>query len=75
MAYLYNVNCMMCGRPSGQIRGGIFQKLPTAPSLVARGGRSRCGFCGGNVYLEVEDSPIAMVPIGPIAERQVRRAS
>lgn len=75
MAYLYNVSCMMCGRASGQIRGGVFHKLPTAPTLVVRGGRSRCGFCSGNIYLEAEDSPIALAPIASIDARQARRAS
>jgi hypothetical protein len=75
MIYAYNVSCMMCGRPSGYVRNGTFQRLPSAPPLVARGGRSRCGFCGGNVYLEAEDSPVAASPIEFLQERRARRAS
>ena len=58
----YSVNCMMCGRASGQVRNGVFYRSPGAPSLENRSGRSRCGFCGGNLYLEPDDSitvPIA----------------
>ena len=75
MFYVYNVSCMMCGRASGYVRNGAFEKFPSAPPLVARAGRSRCGFCGGNVYLEAEDSPMVMNPIESLDERRVRRAS
>ncbi len=75
MFYVYNVSCMMCGRPSGHVRNGTFQRLPSAPPLVAKGGRSRCGFCGGNVYLEAEDSPFAPQIVAENAGQQARRAS
>jgi hypothetical protein len=57
MASLFNVHCMLCGRASGQVRNGKFQRLPSAPPLATRAGQSRCGFCGGSLYLEAEDSP------------------
>ena len=57
MTSLFNVHCMLCGRHSGQIRDGAFRRLPSAPPLAVRGGRSRCGYCGGSLYLEAEDSP------------------
>jgi hypothetical protein len=59
MAHLFNVHCMLCGRASGQVRNGAFRRLPTAPPLKVEAGRSRCGFCGGSLYLEAEDSPFA----------------
>jgi hypothetical protein len=57
MASLYNVHCMLCGRHSGQVRDGTFRRLPSAPPLAIRAGKSRCGYCGGSLYLEAEDSP------------------
>ena len=57
MASLYNVHCMLCGRHSGQVRDGTFRRLPSAPPLAKRAGKSRCGYCGGSLYLEAEDSP------------------
>ena len=75
MHYMYNVHCMMCGRASGYVRSGVVQRLPSAPPLVQRGGRSRCGFCGGNVYLEAEDSPVVPTAIEAAADGRVRRAS
>jgi hypothetical protein len=57
MASLFNVHCMLCGRPSGQVRNGRFQRLPSAPPLAVRAGKTRCGYCGGSLYLEAEDSP------------------
>jgi hypothetical protein len=59
MAHLFNVHCMLCGRASGQVRNGAFQRLSSAPPLKQQGGSSRCGFCGGSLYLEAEDSPFA----------------
>jgi len=59
MANLYNVHCMLCGRASGQVRNGTFRRLASAPPLKVQAGRSRCGFCGGSLYLEAEDSPFA----------------
>jgi hypothetical protein len=75
MFYVYNVSCMMCGRASGCVRNGAFERLPTAPPLDARGGRSRCGFCGGSLYLEAEDSPVVLSPIRGLDEHQTSRAS
>lgn len=57
MARLFNVHCMLCGRPAGQVRDGSFRRLPSAPPLATRAGRSRCGYCGGSLFLEAEDSP------------------
>jgi hypothetical protein len=74
LASVYNVNCMMCGRASGHVRNGSFVRLPSAPALLVRGGRSRCGFCGGNVYLEAEDSPVLPRPEA-FQDEGVRKAS
>ncbi len=71
----YNVNCMMCGRGSGYVQHGAFYRQAMAPPLAVREGRSRCGFCGGNVYFEAEDSPVLPQPVSVIAARQARRAS
>ena len=59
MASLFNVHCMLCGRHSGHVRDGTFRRLPGAPPLAVRAGKSRCGYCGGSLYLEAEDSPFA----------------
>ena len=66
--HLFNVHCMMCGRAAGYVSQGTFQKLPSAPALVKRQGRSLCGFCGGNIYLEAEDSPVVPRPIAPFGD-------
>jgi hypothetical protein len=57
MATLFNVHCMLCGRPAGQLRDGTFRRFPSAPPLKVQAGRSRCGHCAGSLYLEAEDSP------------------
>jgi len=71
---------MLCGRHSGQVRNGTFQRLSTAPPLRTQAGRSRCGFCGGSLYLEAEDSPFSrdlstFTPIPtPVAASATRRS-
>jgi hypothetical protein len=74
MPHVFNVHCMMCGRAAGYVRNGVFTKLPNVPPPVVLKGRSRCGTCGGNVYLEAEDSPFSP-PVESIVEHRARRAS
>jgi hypothetical protein len=74
VASVFNVHCMMCGRAAGHVRNGSFVRLPSAPPLAVRGGRSRCGFCGGNVYLEAEDSPV-LPHAEAFQDEGIRRAS
>ncbi len=75
MQQTYNVKCMMCGRGAGYVRAGRFQQLVSAPRLVQRNRRSHCGSCGGNVYLEAEDSPLVPPAITVLADRRASRAS
>ncbi len=75
MAQVFNVHCMMCGRASGHVREGRFHRLSVAPPLMTHEGRTRCGFCGGNVYLEAEDSPFTPQIVAKNVAQQARRAS
>ncbi len=75
MVTSYSVNCMMCGRSSGQVRRGIFVRLPNAPSLVLRDGHNRCGYCQGNLYLEPDDGLLAAPAFESLTERKRRKAS
>jgi len=75
MAHVFNVHCMLCGRASGQVRDGTFRRSPNTPPLAVRAGQSRCGFCGGSLYLEAEDSPFTR-DLGSLARvPAARRAS
>jgi hypothetical protein len=73
MNAMYSVNCMMCGRSSGHVRGGVFYRAPSAPPLENRGGRTRCGFCSGNLYLEPDDSLLATLPPQEARQERARR--
>ena len=69
MAHRFNVRCMMCGRTAGQVHEGVFRRLPNTPPLMARAGRSSCGFCHGSLYLEADDS-VPGVPMSTFEGRQ-----
>jgi hypothetical protein len=78
MASLYNVHCMLCGRHAGQVQNGSFRRLPSAPPLTVRAGKSRCGYCSGSLYLEAEDSAFGrdMASYARVSARdQAKRAS
>jgi hypothetical protein len=75
MVTMYSVNCMMCGRSSGQVRSGVFYRAPGAPPLENRDGRTRCGFCSGNLYLEPDDSLLTNAQLAAGHEKLGRLAS
>ena len=39
-----------------QLCDGAFSRMPNAPAPDVRDGQNRCGFCGGSLYLELEDT-------------------
>lgn len=69
----YSVQCMMCGRMSGQVRGAVFMRTPSAPPLQVRGGKSVCGFCGGNLLLEYDDTLASAMPTMAQRDAGLRR--
>jgi hypothetical protein len=75
MRSIFSVNCMMCGRSSGLLRGGVFFRAPGAPPLELRSGRSRCGFCSGNLYLEPDDSIATAASLDASLEKRRQLAS
>ena len=54
---VFNVQCVMCGRAAGQVLNGRFlPSLSTRAPALGTNGTSRCGECGGNLYLEPDES-------------------
>ena len=53
---VFNVQCVMCGRASGQLINGAFVPNQRVKRPVAAKNGSRCGECGGNLYLEPDES-------------------
>ena len=53
---VFNVQCVMCGRASGQVMNGVFVPNRRVRTPVAGQNGSRCGECGGNLYLEPDES-------------------
>lgn len=57
LVQVFNVQCVMCGRAAGQLVNGTFLPSVSArPPIPARNHTSRCGECGGNLYLEPDES-------------------
>ncbi|HYW88480.1 MAG TPA: hypothetical protein VFB50_11955 [Chloroflexota bacterium] len=53
---VFSVQCVMCGRAAGQVMDGIFVPNQRVHRPVAGKNGSRCGECGGNLYLEPDES-------------------
>ena len=53
---VFNVQCVMCGRAAGQVMSGVFVPNGRVRTPVASKTGSRCGECGGNLYLEPDES-------------------
>ncbi len=53
---VFNVQCVLCGRASGQLMNGSFVPNQRVKRPVPGNRGSRCGECGGNLYLEPDES-------------------
>jgi hypothetical protein len=53
---VFNVQCVMCGRAAGQLMNGTFVPNQRVRTPVPGKNGSRCGECGGNLYLEPDES-------------------
>jgi hypothetical protein len=53
---VFNVQCVMCGRAAGQLMNGTFVPNQRVSTPVPGQNGSRCGECGGNLYLEPDES-------------------
>jgi hypothetical protein len=53
---VFNVQCVMCGRAAGQLMNGTFVPNQRVQRPVPGKNGSRCGECGGNLYLEPDES-------------------
>jgi hypothetical protein len=53
---VFNVQCVMCGRASGQLMNGTFVPNQRVKRPVPGKAGPRCGECGGNLYLEPDES-------------------
>ena len=75
---VFNVQCVMCGRASGQVMNGVFVPNHRVRPVPGKNG-SRCGECGGNLYLEPDESitPYGDADRGPrtAAQQQAQQAA
>ena len=73
LVQVFSVQCVMCGRAAGQLLNGTF--LPSEKTRAPIPGKngSRCGECGGNLYLEPDESITPFMAAQLTAERLKRR--
>jgi hypothetical protein len=67
LVQVFNVQCVMCGRAAGQLMNGVFVQSTKAPAPIPGKTGSRCGECGGNLYLEPDEA------ITPFMAAQITR--
>ncbi len=53
---VFSVQCVMCGRAAGQLMNGVFVQNEKAQAPIPGPTGSRCGDCGGNLYLEPDEA-------------------
>jgi hypothetical protein len=51
------VRCAQCARSSGRIVNSVFVPETSSPRPTPARGGSRCGRCGGGLYLDPEEVP------------------
>ena len=66
---VFNVQCVMCGRAAGNLMNGQFVQNHRVKHPVPGKNGSRCGECGGNLYLEPDESVTPFMATQIAAER------
>jgi hypothetical protein len=68
------VRCAQCARLSGRIENGVFMPETSGARPTAARGGSRCGHCGGGLYLdpEVVPSPAQAAYVAAVRQRVAR---
>lgn len=56
MDQIYDVICMLCGRAVGQVHRRKLYRDPAARSMRREGKRAICGFCGGSLFIQPDDT-------------------
>lgn len=69
LVQVFNVQCVMCGRAAGQLMNGTFVPGGRSRAPVPSRTGSRCGECGGNLYLEPDESITPFMASQILAER------
>lgn len=72
---VFNVQCVMCGRAAGQLMSGLFVPNQRVRTPIAGKSGSRCGECGGNLYLEPDESITPFMATQIAAQRAAKQAA
>ncbi len=74
LVQVFNVQCVMCGRAAGQLMNGTFLANPkTRGPIPGKNHESRCGECGGNLYLEPDESITPFMAAQLLQQRAAQR--
>jgi hypothetical protein len=63
----------MCGRAAGQLMRGVFVPNQKVRAPIPGKSGSRCGECGGNLYLEPDESVTPFMATQLTGQRLVAR--
>jgi hypothetical protein len=69
------VRCTTCARSAGRIVNSVFVPHADGARPLPRRTGSRCGYCGGGLYLEAEEMPTATQAAFLAAVRRAGAAS
>ncbi len=75
LVQVFNVQCVLCGRAAGQLMNGSFVPSEHTRAPVPGKSGSRCGECGGNLYLEPDESITPFMAAQISQQRSARRSS
>ena len=72
MTPIYDILCMLCGRAVGQLHGRRLYRDNGPPSIRKDGKRTVCGYCGGSLYIQPDDSGMLRFRETAMATEQIR---
>ena len=75
MDQIYDIICMRCGRAVGQLHQHKLYRDRSAQSMRKEGKRAICGFCGGSLFVQPDETGMLRYQEHRVGGHQGLRAS
>jgi hypothetical protein len=72
MDQIYDIVCMLCGRAVGQLHRHKQYRYPSTHSMRKEGKRAICGFCGGSLFIQPDETGLLRFQENATAARQLQ---